>query len=89
MNEFIGPQLYNNKTIKKYRSTSFTSFQVLQLSLAGGVMKSLNPNKDVNIGDRFFLGGPLTLRGFNMKGLGPHSDGKKLYHLTEVLLENS
>ncbi|XP_064635465.1 sorting and assembly machinery component 50 homolog isoform X2 [Lineus longissimus] len=48
---------------------------VLQLSLAGGVMKSLNPNKDVGINDRFYLGGPLTLRGFNMKGVGPHTDG--------------
>lgn len=26
----------------------------------------------------FFLGGPLTLRGFNLKGVGPHSDGNAL-----------
>ncbi|XP_045177155.2 sorting and assembly machinery component 50 homolog [Mercenaria mercenaria] len=51
---------------------------VLQLSLAGGVMRSLEPNKDIMIIDRFFLGGPLTLRGFNIKGVGPHSDGNAL-----------
>lgn len=31
----------------------------------------------LSIMDRFFLGGPLTLRGFNLKGVGPHEDGKK------------
>ena len=25
--------------------------------------------------DQFFLGGPLTLRGFNVNGVGPHEDG--------------
>ena len=26
--------------------------------------------------DKYFLGGPLTLRGFQMKGVGPHENGK-------------
>lgn len=39
-------------------------------------MKSLDPTKDLRVNDRFMLGGPLTLRGFNLKGVGPHSDGK-------------
>lgn len=51
---------------------------VLQLSLAGGIMRPLEPNKEIMIIDKFFLGGPLTLRGFNMKGVGPHSDGNAL-----------
>lgn len=51
---------------------------VFQLSLAGGIMKSLEPNKEILINDKFFLGGPLTLRGFNLKGVGPHSDGNAL-----------
>ncbi|XP_060592599.1 sorting and assembly machinery component 50 homolog [Ruditapes philippinarum] len=51
---------------------------VFQLSLAGGVMRPLEPNKDIMIIDKFFLGGPLTLRGFNIKGVGPHSDGNAL-----------
>jgi len=25
--------------------------------------------------DQFYLGGPLTLRGFNINGVGPHEDG--------------
>lgn len=49
-----------------------------QLSLAGGIMKPLATNSDLKINDRFFLGGPLTLRGFNLKGVGPHSDGNAL-----------
>lgn len=51
---------------------------VFQFSLAGGIMKSLEPNKPILINDKFFLGGPLTLRGFNLKGVGPHSDGNAL-----------
>lgn len=39
-------------------------------------MKNPNPNTEIRINDRFFLGGPLTLRGFNTKGVGPHSEGE-------------
>ncbi|KAK7098539.1 sorting and assembly machinery component 50 homolog A-like isoform X2 [Littorina saxatilis] len=51
---------------------------VVQLSLAGGVMRPLHKKDDIRINDRFFLGGPLTLRGFSLKGVGPHSDGNAL-----------
>jgi len=41
-----------------------------------GVMNSLRGSlRSVSIMDQFFLGGPLTLRGFNIKGVGPHEDG--------------
>ena len=32
--------------------------------------------ENILINDRFFLGGPLTLRGFSNRGAGPHKDGK-------------
>lgn len=51
---------------------------VFQLSLAGGMMKSIRPEEKILINDRFFLGGPLTLRGFNIKGVGPHENGNAL-----------
>ncbi|XP_048728187.1 sorting and assembly machinery component 50 homolog [Ostrea edulis] len=51
---------------------------VIQMSLAGGVVKNPNPNEEIRINDRFFLGGPLTLRGFNARGVGPHSDENAL-----------
>ncbi|XP_074659888.1 sorting and assembly machinery component 50 homolog B-like isoform X2 [Tubulanus polymorphus] len=57
------------------KSINDTTFQ---LSLAGGMMKSLNPEKQTLVNDRFFLGGPMTLRGFNVKGVGPHCDGSAL-----------
>lgn len=28
------------------------------------------------INDRFFIGGPLTLRGFSNRGAGPQKDGR-------------
>lgn len=51
---------------------------VLQLSLAGGVLTKIDQNKEIKINDKFFLGGPLTLRGFNTNGVGPHADGNAL-----------
>ncbi len=57
----------------------FASTKVLQLSLAGGIVKPLKPEQPLRINDKFFLGGPLSLRGFNIKGAGPHSDGKDYY----------
>ncbi|KAH3857700.1 sorting and assembly machinery component 50 homolog [Dreissena polymorpha] len=50
---------------------------VVQVCLAGGIVRPLR-DTTVNITDRYFLGGPLTLRGFNKNGIGPHSDGNAL-----------
>lgn len=33
--------------------------------------------KSIRIHDRFFLGGPLNIRGFDYNGAGPHSEGQK------------
>lgn len=41
-------------------------------------MKRLNDEKLIYICDRFFLGGPHTIRGFEQRGIGPHSDGQSL-----------
>jgi len=49
--------------------------QVVQASFAVGAMNAIVPGTRLSIMDQFFLGGPLTLRGFNIKGVGPHEDG--------------
>ncbi|BFZ15705.1 hypothetical protein BsWGS_18744 [Bradybaena similaris] len=49
---------------------------VFQVSLAGGIMTSLGT--DISICDKFFLGGPLTLRGFDLKSIGPCSEADAL-----------
>ncbi|XP_028034929.1 sorting and assembly machinery component 50 homolog A [Bombyx mandarina] len=46
---------------------------VLQLSGAAGVLHDMFGTE---IPDHFFLGGPTTLRGFQQRGVGPHSDGQ-------------
>ena len=48
---------------------------MLQLTLAGGIVRSLEENGKVLINDRFLLGGALNMRGFERYGVGPHSDG--------------
>ena len=71
-----------------------TSDITLQASLHGGMIRALQGDKTFNISDHFFLGstiitfgclmeqffsgGPLNLRGFELRGAGPSSDGSAL-----------
>jgi len=55
-----------------------TSDIVFQGSFQGGLMKRLSDERLVYICDRFFLGGPHTIRGFEQRGIGPHSDNQAL-----------
>ncbi len=43
---------------------------ILGVSFQAGAVKSLS-GSETFINDRFFLGGPLSVRGFKMKGIGP------------------
>ena len=47
-------------------------------------MKALQPGADIKLQDKFFVGGPLTLRGFNLKGVGPSEDG--VFTLKAIIL---
>ncbi|KAJ8972153.1 hypothetical protein NQ314_000379 [Rhamnusium bicolor] len=51
---------------------------VLQGCLSGGYMSNINNDMKISISDMYFLGGPLSIRGFQMRGVGPHSDGDAL-----------
>jgi len=51
---------------------------VIQGSLQAGHLLPLRNNKTHCIMDRYTLGGPTSLRGFEMAGVGPHSDGNAL-----------
>lgn len=50
---------------------------VLQGSLLGGIINKIE-NKTYSICDKFFLGGPLSLRGFNFRGVGPQANDNAL-----------
>jgi outer membrane protein assembly factor BamA len=52
--------------------------QVLQATLQAGFLTRISNDLNVSICDQFFLGGPLSLRGFNTRGVGPHRDGNAL-----------
>ncbi|RZF43409.1 hypothetical protein LSTR_LSTR001670 [Laodelphax striatellus] len=47
---------------------------VIQGSVTGGVMRPLGSQKEIHICDKFFLGGPQSLRGFISRGVGPVAD---------------
>lgn len=49
-----------------------------QATLDAGLLGSFSQDKTFTLCDRFFLGGPLSLRGFQHYGVGPKSDGSSL-----------
>ncbi|UJR35129.1 hypothetical protein I4U23_027900 [Adineta vaga] len=53
---------------------------ILQWCLSAGAIWPLLQGRDqtIKINDRFFLGGPLNVRGFDYHGAGPHSEGAAL-----------
>jgi len=48
-----------------------------QLSANAGHMSNASEG-NFNICDKFFLGGPMSLRGFQFRGVGPHTEGAGL-----------
>ncbi|KAK3920234.1 Sorting and assembly machinery component 50-like protein [Frankliniella fusca] len=46
---------------------------VFQATLHGGLLKSIGNTKPPSLCDHFFLGGPLSLRGFESRGVGPQA----------------
>jgi len=52
----------------------------LQGTFNGGLLKQISNNrsKSFNLSDQFYLGGPLNVRGFDIRGLGPATDGCSL-----------
>ncbi|XP_071441957.1 sorting and assembly machinery component 50 homolog A [Hetaerina americana] len=57
---------------------SLTSDVVLQSTFQCGMLKNLSNNKTSKICDRFYLGGPLSIRGFDWRGAGPRDQGNSL-----------
>lgn len=49
-----------------------------QLGAQIGLLRSINNGMRINITDHFFLGGPLNVRGFDIRGCGPRSEGNAL-----------
>lgn len=60
--------------------TNWTIFDYLtfQLGIQSGFLRGISNDLQINIVDQFFLGGPLNVRGFEMRGCGPRSDGNAL-----------
>lgn len=46
--------------------------------MSAGYMSSLSKDKKISISDLYYLGGPLSIRGFQTRGIGPHSNGDAL-----------
>ncbi|XP_043476493.1 sorting and assembly machinery component 50 homolog [Leptopilina heterotoma] len=57
--------------------TNWTLFKyfTFQLGVQSGFLRGISNDLQINIVDQFFLGGPLSLRGFEMRGCGPQKSG--------------
>jgi outer membrane protein insertion porin family len=51
------------------------------LSLRSGTLLSLEEGGRTHISDRFLLGGPTTIRGFSLHGIGPHDQRKSKQYI--------
>ncbi|KAL1502727.1 hypothetical protein ABEB36_007830 [Hypothenemus hampei] len=51
---------------------------VVQTSFSAGYMLPMNKDKKITIADKCYIGGPLSIRGFQTRGVGPHVDGDAL-----------
>lgn len=52
--------------------------QTFQVAAQTGFLRGINNDMQISIADNFFLGGPLNLRGFEMRGVGPREEGHSL-----------
>uniref|UniRef100_A0A8D9F6C9 Sorting and assembly machinery component 50 homolog n=1 Tax=Cacopsylla melanoneura TaxID=428564 RepID=A0A8D9F6C9_9HEMI len=71
----VGFQKYSGLYQVNYPLASFITAQA---SVDAGILGSFSQDKTFSLCDRFFLGGPLSLRGFSHYGIGPKSDGSSL-----------
>ncbi|XP_018398360.1 PREDICTED: sorting and assembly machinery component 50 homolog [Cyphomyrmex costatus] len=53
-------------------------YLTFQLGLQSGLLSAISNDMKISIADHFFLGGPLNLRGFDMRGCGPRYEGNSV-----------
>lgn len=53
-------------------------FATFQLGFQSGLLRGISNDMQISICDNFFLGGPLNLRGFDMRGCGPRLEGNSI-----------
>ncbi|XP_011305816.1 sorting and assembly machinery component 50 homolog isoform X2 [Fopius arisanus] len=60
--------------------SNYTPFEFisLQLGAQAGFLRGISNDMQINIADKFFLGGPMNVRGFAMRGCGPRNDGNAI-----------
>ncbi|EFN81682.1 Sorting and assembly machinery component 50-like protein, partial [Harpegnathos saltator] len=55
-----------------------SEYLTFQLGFQSGLLNAISNDMKINIADHFFLGGPLNLRGFDLRGCGPRYDGNSI-----------
>ncbi|HZN56578.1 MAG TPA: outer membrane protein assembly factor BamA [Planctomycetota bacterium] len=59
-------------TLYTHGAGSTSMHHVISLTNRAGIIEPHDSNDSIPIFERFFLGGPNTVRGFQFRGLGPH-----------------
>ncbi|OMJ13472.1 SAM50-like protein [Smittium culicis] len=71
-----GNSLFNKLQVEEKAELQFCNkFSIVSVVRFGALFPLLDHSTKSYISDRFFLGGPMSIRGFSYRGLGPY-DGK-------------
>ncbi|OMJ09205.1 SAM50-like protein [Smittium culicis] len=71
-----GNSLFNKLQVEEKAELQFCNkFSIVSVVRFGALFPLLDHSTKSHISDRFFLGGPMSIRGFSYRGLGPF-DGK-------------
>lgn len=60
---------------------------MLQGTFSGGIMRGISNDLKIGLSDMFYIGGPLSVRGFQMRGIGPRSDSDALGSMVGIRLK--
>ncbi|KAF7731562.1 hypothetical protein EC973_009326 [Apophysomyces ossiformis] len=74
-------QFLKSELAAQYHRTLATNSNGWRLVLSAGIKSGFNAsldNKELNVSDRLYLGGPLSVRGFKMGGIGPRNGNDAL-----------
>ena len=69
----VGSPFLKNQVEGQVHFSSPRKYFVFSAGLQGGAILAMNEAKKPSITDRFFLGGPVSVRGFATSGLGPQA----------------
>ncbi|KAI7872710.1 surface antigen-domain-containing protein, partial [Spinellus fusiger] len=68
----LGNQQFVKNEVEAQQHHTVTGKTVVSLGIKAGWLVNLSQQHPTSVSDRFYVGGPLSVRGFSTGGIGPH-----------------